>query len=54
MRFDGGDSEAVLTEFAGQGVNIASLAANLQREGTAAFAQSWNDLLGRIAAKVES
>jgi transaldolase len=51
MRCDGGDSETLLAEFTRQGVNIKSLAANLQREGTAAFARSWNDLLSRITAK---
>ena len=51
MRFDGGDAEAVLAELARQGVDDDALAARLQREGTAAFAKSWRDLLERIAAK---
>lgn len=51
MQFDGGESEAVLAEFGRQGVNIESLAAKLQREGTAAFAQSWGSLMNRIAEK---
>lgn len=51
MQFDGGEAEAVLAEFGRQGVNIESLAAKLQREGTAAFAQSWGSLMNRIAEK---
>jgi transaldolase len=51
MRVDGGDAEAVLAEFASQGVDDQALAAELQREGTAAFAKSWRDLLQGIAAK---
>ena len=53
MRFDGGNAEAVLAEFAREGVNDEALAADLQREGTAAFADSWGDLLRRIASKSE-
>ena len=51
LPIDGGDAEALLAEFARAGVNGAALAAELQREGTAAFAKSWRDLMSRIAAK---
>jgi len=51
MPLDGGDAEAVLADFAAAGVNVQTLAADLQREGTAAFAKSWNELMLRIAAK---
>ena len=54
MRFDGGNAEAVLAEFAREGVNDEALAADLQREGTAAFAKSWSDLMYRIASKSEA
>jgi len=50
---DGGDAEALLAEFAHAGVDNAALAAQLQREGTAAFAKSWRDLLDRVASKIE-
>lgn len=50
----GGDAEALLAEFARAGVDNAALAARLQREGTAAFAKSWRDLMDRIAAKTEA
>jgi transaldolase len=30
-----------------------ALAAELQREGTAAFARSWRDLMHRITSKIE-
>jgi len=48
---EGGDSEAELAEFSLQGVNLESLAADLQHEGTVAFAQSWSDLINRVTAK---
>ena len=48
---DGGDAEAVLSEFRRAGVNDATLAARLQREGAASFDKSWKDLLDRVAAK---
>jgi transaldolase len=51
MPIDGGDAEAVLADFAAAGVDDDRLAADLQREGTAAFAKSWNELMRRIAAK---
>ena len=51
MPLDGGDAEAVLADFAAAGVNVQTLAADMQREGTAAFAKSWNELMLRIAAK---
>jgi transaldolase len=50
---DEGYAEAVLAEFAREGVNDEALAAELQREGTAAFAQSWSDLMYRIAEKTQ-
>jgi transaldolase len=48
---DGGDSEAVLARMADAGIDVAKLAAQLQKEGAAAFVQSWNDLLDCIVAK---
>jgi transaldolase len=46
-----GYAEAVIAEFTREGVNDEVLAAELQRQGTAAFAASWRDLIARIAAK---
>jgi transaldolase len=51
---DGGDAEAVLKRFAGAGVNVDALAAQLQKEGADAFVKSWNELLARIAEKCET
>jgi transaldolase len=48
---DGGDCEAVIGEFARAGIDVDALAARLQEEGAASFANSWNELLGVIAAK---
>jgi transaldolase len=47
----GGDSEAVLAEFAKAGINSDALAAQLQDEGAKSFVKSWNDLLAVIASK---
>ena len=48
---DGGFAEVVLAEFRREGINDEELAADLQREGAAAFAKSWGDLMYRIAEK---
>jgi transaldolase len=48
---DGGDAEKVLGEFKRAGVDDAALAAQLQREGTAAFDKSWKDLMDCIESK---
>ena len=54
MRCDGGNAEAVLAEFSRAGIDDGALADNLQREGAAAFAKSWRDLMECIAAKSEA
>ena len=52
MAADGGDCETVLAQFAQEaGVNVDSLAAQLQDEGARSFVKSWNDLLAVIASK---
>ena len=51
MPRDGGDAERVIAEFARAGIDEAALAAQLQREGAAAFEKSWNDLMACIASK---
>jgi transaldolase len=51
---DAGYAETVLAEFMREGVDLEALAAELQREGTAAFAKSWNDLMYRIAEKIQA
>ena len=51
---DEGYAEAVIAEFTREGINDELLAADLQREGVAAFAQSWRDLMYRIGAKSEA
>jgi transaldolase len=50
---DEGFAEAVLAEFTREGVDDEALAADLQREGTKAFAKSWDDLMYCIASKTE-
>ena len=48
---DGGDSEAVLCEFTKAGIDLAALAAKLQRDGADAFVTSWDSLMGVIGSK---
>lgn len=48
---DGGDCEAMLSEFAGAGVDVDALAEKLQDEGAASFVKSWNKLIDVIASR---
>ena len=48
---DGGDSEAVLSQFSKAGIDLNALAAKLQEEGAKSFVNSWNELMGVIASK---
>ena len=54
MPADGGDCEAVLAEFARAGINIDTLAAQLQEDGAKSFTKSWNELMAVIATKAEA
>lgn len=54
MDADGGDCEKVLAKFAEAGIDIDSLATQLQDEGAKSFVKSWNDLLLCIASKCET
>jgi transaldolase len=51
MPADGGDAEDVLGRFATAGVDVAALAAQLQREGAQSFDDSWNKLMRGLASK---
>jgi len=51
MSADGGDSEAVLDQFAAAGIDVDELATKLQDEGATSFVKSWNDLLNVISSK---
>src|ERR1041385_53576 len=51
MSADGGDSEAVLDQFAAAGIDVDALAAKLQDEGAASFVKSWSELLDVISTK---
>jgi transaldolase len=48
---DGGDCEEVLAKFGKAGVDIDSLAAQLQEDGARSFVKSWNELMAVIASK---
>jgi transaldolase len=54
MPADGGDCEIVLAQFAKAGININTLATQLQEEGAKSFTKSWNELLAVIASKTEA
>jgi transaldolase len=51
LPLDGGDSAAVLAQFAGLGFEVESLAAKLQSDGAASFVTSWNELMAVIDSK---
>jgi len=51
MRIDGGDAEAVIASIARHGVDVEALATQLQHEGGASFAKSWDALLGGLRGK---
>lgn len=51
MAIDGGNAEQTLAEFAGAGIDVGSVAGDLQREGAESFVRSWNGLMQRIADK---
>ena len=48
---DGGNAEETLHRFTRAGIDLDALAAELQREGAAAFVKSWEELLACIGKK---
>jgi len=50
---DSGDAEQLLAEFSRAGVDVDTLAADLQLEGAAAFEKSWDALMSLIASKID-
>src|SRR5271163_202323 len=50
---DGGDCEAVLAQFAKEGIDVDSLAARLQDEGAKSFVNSWNELMAVTSSKTD-
>jgi transaldolase len=51
---DGGDCDDVLARFADAGVDVAALAAKLQRDGAQSFDKAWQDLMDRITAQTRA
>lgn len=45
---DGGDADSMLRRFARAGIDLAEIAARLQREGAESFVDAWNELMNRI------
>jgi transaldolase len=54
MATDGGDCGKVLAKFAKTGINVDSLAAQLQDEGAKSFVKSWNELMAVIVSKSDA
>ena len=54
LAHDGGDAEEVLARFTKAGVDLDRVAADLQRDGAAAFVTSWKDLLACLVEKSQS
>lgn len=52
MALGGGDCESVIAQFERAGVDCTRLAERLQRDGAAAFSDSWRKLLASIEAKM--
>jgi transaldolase len=48
---DGGDCEVVLSQFAEAGINVDTLAAQLQEEGAKSFVKSWDELMSQISSR---
>jgi transaldolase len=48
---DAGDCEEMLADFAKAGIDVDTLATQLQDEGARSFVKSWNDLMGVITSK---
>jgi len=48
---NGGNCEEVLGQFAKAGIDVDSLAAQLQDEGAKSFVKSWNELMEVITSK---
>jgi transaldolase len=51
MAKDGGDCESVLAKFASAGIDVAAIAAQLQKDGAASFVKSWAELMKQISVK---
>jgi transaldolase len=51
---NGGNCEEVLAQFAKAGIDVHTLAAQLQDEGAKSFVKSWNELMGVITSKSAS
>ena len=48
---DGGDAEPTLTRIGDAGVDVDTVAAQLQKEGADSFDAAWDDLLACIESK---
>ena len=54
MPRDGGDAGAVIAACRSEGIDVAALATQLQREGAAGFSKSWHELLSAIRTKSQA
>lgn len=51
MEDDGGSAEPTLKQFEAAGIDLAALAARLQKEGKEAFNESWKELLESVSSQ---
>ena len=51
---DGGDADAMLSQFAQAGVDTGEVAARLQRNGAKSFVDAWNELMDRIKTQASA
>jgi transaldolase len=51
---DGGGADAMLARFTRAGVDLAGVAAQLQRNGATSFVDAWNELMDRITAQTSA
>ena len=51
---DGGDADALLSRFTEAGVDLADVAARLQRDGATSFVTAWNELMTRIETQTSA
>jgi transaldolase len=54
MATEGGDCEEILARFGQAGINVETLATQLQEEGAKSFLKSWKELLTVIASKTSA
>lgn len=50
----GGNADELVFQIEREGIDVAALGVQLQKDGAASFVKSWNELMGVLASKAES